>query len=181
MGSEESGEGKAATYYFEGQQCARCLGWINGKDLETVRKNLEHHLKYTCPRSLTPTERAVPRYADSKPIDLYATTEHTAPRAAHFDSGKRRVDLVPPELIEAVADVLAKGAEKYTEYNWQKGMEWMKLYGSALRHLLAFRKGEDKDPESGLDPIAHAICDLAFLLVYRRTHPELDNRSCPTK
>ena len=37
------------------------------------------------------------------------------------DSGKLRMDLVPPEAIKAMADVLTSGAAKYGDRNWEKG------------------------------------------------------------
>ena len=36
------------------------------------------------------------------------------------DGGKLRLDLVPPELIEAVGAVMTHGAEKYGEASYRK-------------------------------------------------------------
>ena len=106
--------------------------------------------------------------------------EHWQPivetEAAHHDEGKCRVDLVPTSLIRSVADILAFGAQKYSEYNWQKGMPWRKLYGSIQRHMMSWMDKEDIDPESGLPHLAHAACDIAFLIEYAQKQLGEDNR-----
>ena len=96
-----------------------------------------------------------------------------------FDTDKNRLELVPPELIEAVGQILTHGAEKYASYNWCKGLDYGRVYGALQRHLQAFWKGENLDPESGLSHLHHAACNLAFLITYE-THPDIykphDNR-----
>lgn len=96
-----------------------------------------------------------------------------------YNKGKRRVDLVPPSLIEGVADVLDFGARKYDDNNWRKGMKWSSVMASLKRHLLAFEKGEDYDPESGLLHIDHVGCNVAFLKEYYKIAPHFDDRLKP--
>lgn len=38
-----------------------------------------------------------------------------------YDDGKLRIDLIPPEVIRALAMVFAYGADKYGRWNWEKG------------------------------------------------------------
>lgn len=76
----------------------------------------------------------------------------------------------------SVAAVLGFGAEKYAADNWRKGMEWRRLYGAALRHLMAWERGEDLDPESGLPHLAHAGCCILFLLSYQLVGGGTDDR-----
>ena len=97
-------------------------------------------------------------------------------RALKYDQQKSRVDLVTPRFIEEIGLVLAYGAKKYDENNWRKGIKWMRIYGSALRHLLAWAGGEDIDKGSGLPHLAHAATNLMFLIEYSKTHQRLDNR-----
>lgn len=98
------------------------------------------------------------------------------------NKGKARLSLVPAELEEAVAQVIwnsskDSGLGKYPLHNWKKGLPWSEVAESAMRHLKAFaQKGEDTDPESGLDHLAHAACNVAFLLWYRKHRQELDDR-----
>jgi hypothetical protein len=84
-----------------------------------------------------------------------------------LDGDKNRLDLVPPDAVEALGRVLSYGAKKYPAHNWARGMAWSRPYAAAQRHLLAFWSGEDRDPESGLPHVEHALCCLAFLATYR--------------
>lgn len=82
-----------------------------------------------------------------------------------FDQGKLRYDLVPPEVIRALASVMTYGATKYEEGSWLAVEPFYKRYMAALlRHLQAFRLGEEIDPESGLPHLHHALTNLAFLV-----------------
>ena len=96
--------------------------------------------------------------------------------AMKYDGEKVRLDLLPADPIIDVGKVLTYGAKKYSERNWEKGLAWSRCYGAALRHLLAWHKGETTDPETGLNHLAHAACEILFLLEFSRTHLELDDR-----
>jgi hypothetical protein len=80
------------------------------------------------------------------------------------DQGKPRTDLLPPVALEEVAKVLTFGASKYNDHNWRLGFKYSRLIGAALRHIFAFSKGEDRDPETGLLHLAHAACCILFLI-----------------
>ena len=79
---------------------------------------------------------------------------------------KPRTDLVSPSLMIGAARVLAPGAEKYGERNWERGMKWSRPFGAAIRHMWAWFMGEDLDPETGLHHLWHAGCNLMFLAHY---------------
>lgn len=81
-----------------------------------------------------------------------------------FDQGKPRMDLLDARAIEQLSLVLTFGAEKYAAHNWRKGLSKSRLLAAALRHLFAYLRGEDSDPESGLSHVAHAMCCCMFLL-----------------
>jgi len=82
------------------------------------------------------------------------------------DRGKNRLELIPPEMIEGLGEVLTHGAAKYGDHNWARGMRWSRYYGAALRHMNAFWSGQDHDTESGLLHLQHAACAVAFLIAY---------------
>lgn len=87
-----------------------------------------------------------------------------ADQNAKADVGKPDIYLVPPELFEAVAIIRMYGNEKYHDPdNWQT-VEIDRYYSAAMRHLLAWRKGEDRDKESGYSHLWHAACNLAFMI-----------------
>lgn len=92
------------------------------------------------------------------------------------DQGKPSLALLPGESLEEVAKVLDFGANKYGVYNWRKGFTYTRVTSAALRHIFAFLRGEDKDPETGLSHIAHAICGLLFLLTFILTKTGTDDR-----
>jgi hypothetical protein len=94
-----------------------------------------------------------------------------------FDSSKPRYDLLPPELLAAVADVLTFGANKYGERNWELGMAWGRPFAAMMRHMWAWWRGEGRDPETGLSHLAHAACCVAFLLAYERRQIGTDDRA----
>ena len=79
------------------------------------------------------------------------------------DTGKLRMDLLPPEAIRALAQVLTHGAAKYSPNNW-RGVEPMRYEAAMLRHWLAWKEGETLDPDSGLPHLAHVLCNAAFLV-----------------
>lgn len=62
------------------------------------------------------------------------------------------------------------------QWNWAKGFTWSRLIGAALRHLFAFARGEDRDPESGLSHLAHAGCCILFLITHERCKLGTDDR-----
>lgn len=93
-----------------------------------------------------------------------------------FNSGKTKYNLVPPFAQEQYARVLTVGAAKYGDYNWQAGMPWTTVLASMERHVAAFKRGEDFDPETGLLHVGHIMCNAAFLTEYYKIYPQGDNR-----
>lgn len=92
------------------------------------------------------------------------------------DSGKPTFDLLPMESLAEIQRVLDFGAQKYDPWNWHRGMGWLRLWNACLRHLFAWVRGEDADPESGLPHLAHAGCCILFLLAYSRDSIGVDDR-----
>jgi len=98
-----------------------------------------------------------------------------------FDSEKLRFDLIPPSAEEALAEVLTFGAAKYDDDNWTKGFKWRRVYGATRRHLNKWYRGVDNDAESSLNHLKHAFCNIAFLIEFIETHPDLDDRPFKVK
>lgn len=93
-----------------------------------------------------------------------------------FDKGKNRVELLFLGLakpLELVADILTYGANKYADNSWQNLDNGKVRYlGAALRHLLAYAKGERLDPESGKSHLAHAATNILFLIHFEEVAGE---------
>jgi len=112
----------------------------------------------------------------------------TLKSGAKKDEGKARWDLLPYEVLDAVARILTIGAKKYDARNWEKGISYGKIFGAAQRHLAAFWNGplngtDGINRSDGLEShIDHAICELMFLSAYeKRGMKAFDDRPKPNK
>lgn len=100
-------------------------------------------------------------------------------RKSADESTKIRYDLLPFEPLEDIARVLAFGASKYGENNWKRGARWGRYFAALLRHLTAWWRGQDLDPETNLPHLAHAGCCLLFLMSYQQNKWGQDDRFPP--
>ncbi|MCK9629534.1 MAG: DUF5664 domain-containing protein [Bacteroidales bacterium] len=92
----------------------------------------------------------------------------TAPPGVKLDGAKTRWDLLPWPALELVAQALTLGAAKYpVPENWRHVPDARRRYfAAAIRHAVAWVKGERLDPESGLPHLAHLACNALFLLSF---------------
>jgi hypothetical protein len=98
-----------------------------------------------------------------------------------FDQGKTRWDLLPWECVEQVAEILTYGADKYAAEDWKVVDDAESRYFSALlRHLIAYKQGEDLDNESGKLHLAHMATNALFLLWFnmQKKKFKVDNYVC---
>ena len=95
-------------------------------------------------------------------------------QAVRFDSGKTNWSLMPFEALEEINRVLEFGANKYAAWNFTEhgGMNHSRVLNSCVRHIFSYMRGQDLDPESGLSHLAHAGCNILFLLYYKK-YPEV--------
>lgn len=123
-----------------------------------------------------PTQRSLfdPTLQSKDKCDEKTNQETTAVK---HDSDKSRMDLIPPELMFAVGDILSFGADKYSHRNWEKGMDWGRVYGALQRHLWAWWNREDKDDETGKSHLHHAACCISFLIAYEEREIGRDDRA----
>lgn len=91
-------------------------------------------------------------------------------RALRYNEGKPRLGLIPPQIIEGLGAVLTFGAKKYGDHNWKKGLSDENCLSSCLRHIMKYQRGEVYDEESGLHHLAHAACNLAFILYFNENN-----------
>lgn len=93
-----------------------------------------------------------------------------------YDADKPSMELLDPYALEEMARVLGYGAKKYEEFNWKKGIEWGRVLGAVLRHTMAYMRGEDNDPETGINHMAHVAVNAMFLVWFAKNRKEYDNR-----
>ena|SRR5882757_2929091 len=110
---------------------------------------------------------------DSKVFDDFSKEILTATK---HDTEKLRMDLIPPEAMTALADILTFGAKKYSDRNWEKGMAWGRVYGALLRHLFSWWGKQGNDPETGRSHLWHALCCIVFLVTYEQRKIGIDDR-----
>lgn len=74
-------------------------------------------------------------------------------------NGKGRYDLVSPIMIDRLAKLLERGAVKYDDRNWEKGMPLSVYMDSGMRHLYKYLEGHTDE-----DHLIAAIWNLQALL-----------------
>ena len=103
-------------------------------------------------------------------------TEDTGNTAGKKGMKLARYDLIPAYPLWKLAEVYGRGAQKYADRNWERGVELEKLFGAMQRHAWQWQAGEDVDPVDGQLHLA-SVAWMAFAIMeLLRTHPELDNR-----
>lgn len=105
---------------------------------------------------------------------LSAKSSELGKKDCRDDPKKLRLDLVAPEMLEALGSVLTYGCGKYGPRNWEKGIPHGELFGAVQRHLLTYLKG-DRTDESGLPHLWHAFTSLGMLLTMDIRRQDLDD------
>lgn len=101
---------------------------------------------------------------EDMPDDLKDSITELRNQSIKADAGKPRMELIPPEALEAIAEVRTYGTNKYGDAECWKEVTLERYMGATLRHLTAVMKNPTSvDPESGLLHINHALCNVAFM------------------
>jgi len=99
----------------------------------------------------------------SSPGIIFENGGPIPPGGTKYDTGKLPWHLMSVCATEEMLRVLQFGESKYNAHNWRKGFKWSRLISAAARHLFAYARGEDRDPETGLLHTAHLMCCALFL------------------
>lgn len=76
--------------------------------------------------------------------------------------------------LDRIAEVMARGAKKYSRNNWKgggKNAELATQLDSVMRHLAARQCGEVYDADMGTDHLANAACGILFALYHHGKAP----------
>lgn len=95
-----------------------------------------------------------------------------------FDTGaqrdtqadKPRYDLIPTFALERVAGLYARGAEKYNDNNWHKGIPYSRCLASLERHLHQWKQGERDE-----DHLAAVVWNALAIMHYEEVGPDMDD------
>lgn len=99
------------------------------------------------------------------------------------NENKIDVDLIPFDLIfEFLPNAYEEGLIKYYRESWRLGFKTTDMFKSTMRHLIAYRYGEDYDKEAeklGIKKhhLAGALFSILCMLDTFKNHKELDNRN----
>jgi hypothetical protein len=85
------------------------------------------------------------------------------------DAEATRYDLISPIGLAAVAAACAEGAERYGDFNWEKGMPACDLINHALRHVYLFLSGDRSE-----DHLGHAAWNMLGAIHSLEVWPEIN-------
>ena len=104
----------------------------------------------------------------SEILDSGERTEFQTGAVRDMHEGKGRFDLLPMCVLMRLAKHYEKGALKYEERNWEKGIDAHSFADSAFRHLVKYMDGWDDE-----DHLIAAIWNLCGLAWTEEKKPEL--------
>jgi len=129
---------------------------LTNKGLETVEDRLDGFLD---------TDIVVEKYEESvkEEVNMSETFKK-------FDSEKIDYSLLEPLVVEMYCTVAQMGAKKYGRNNWKqaKADDCYRYEAALLRHIMAYKSGEEIDKESGLSHLSHALWNLVAVETLRR-------------
>jgi hypothetical protein len=79
-------------------------------------------------------------------------------------TGKGKYVLISPYMLLRLARIMEKGAIKYADRNWEKGMPFSRFTDSALRHINQFLMGMTDE-----DHLGQAIFNLMAIMHFQDT------------
>ncbi len=100
---------------------------------------------------------------DKKP-EQTTPADDRVPEGRKDDAGKPNYELLPWLAVAQVQAVLDYGAKKYSAHGWRAVKGRTRYLNATLRHIFAYARGEDNDPESGLPHLAHAAASILIQL-----------------
>lgn len=98
-------------------------------------------------------------------IPLPASAYHDNNPKTAIGVKKMSTHAIPPIAILKLGQAMANGEGKYGLFNWRTKKVTGSVYDDAImRHLLAWRDGEDVADDSGVEHLAHIMASCAIML-----------------
>lgn len=95
-----------------------------------------------------------------------------------FPTKKVDMTLLPFDALSEVAKVMQFGCTKHGRGSWKTlNYDYQYLLAKTYRHLGDWGMGKDKDDESDVTQLAHAACNIMFLIYYQLHNLGVDNRN----
>lgn len=85
-----------------------------------------------------------------------------------------RYDLISPIALERLAKVYKEGADKYGDFNWEKGMPVSDLLNHAIRHMYAYLSGDRTE-----DHLGHSAWNAMAAIHSAEKWPKLNDNLRP--
>jgi Domain of unknown function (DUF5664) len=107
---------------------------------------------------------------------LRATPKVDTSIGVKFDGDKPSMTSIPKEAMWEMGLALGYGKKKYGDGNYRNGMLVSRQLAAAVRHIYQHLAGQDKDEESGVSHIGHALASLAMAAYTLENHKNMDDR-----
>mgnify|MGYP001554767016 FL=1 len=104
-----------------------------------------------------------------KKVAIGANVEYETGAIRSSDAEQYRYDLISPVGLKAVARACAEGADKYSDYNWERGMPVSDLLNHAIRHIYEYLSGDRQE-----DHLGHAAWNVLGAIHSVELWPELN-------
>ena len=99
------------------------------------------------------------------------------PKTAIGRTKPAMVSVIPTASLLHLGEVMKLGATKYGPFNWRETPVPAEVYvDAAMRHLLSWFDGEDRDPESGMSHLGHVMACCAIIIDAQENGMLDDNR-----
>lgn len=85
-----------------------------------------------------------------------------------IQTGKGRYDLITPYGLQRLALHYERGAAKYADRNWEKGIPVSRCFSSAVRHLFQYLAGDRSE-----DHLAAAAWNIMAIMHFEAVLPEM--------
>lgn len=91
------------------------------------------------------------------------------------EDGKPRYDLIDVTMLKRLAELMARGAEKYGDHNWKLGIPSERFLSSGLRHFYQYIEGDKTE-----DHLAAVIFNVMGIM-YNEAQQQQVNPETPDK